>query len=150
MRFWGNWAGCFEPYWSQTLKGRVFHSSVVRFIQKAISRKSFPNDHFKLRKKIIPACEWAPDKTLQVISNAFHYFWKTKSPSHYFSVVKNNPLDFKVYVGKLNNKITSPYGILLILSLLYLHCHRLSLEEPIFDQHCSYIDERQLIMWCCH
>ena len=23
---------------------------------------------------------------------------------------------------------------------LYLHCHRLSLDEPILDQHGSYID----------
>ena len=30
----------------------------------------------------------------------------------------------------------------------YLHHYRLSLEEPILDQQDSYIDERQLIMWC--
>ena len=29
---------------------------------------------------------------------------------------------------------------------IYLHCHRLSLDEPILDKEGSYIDERQLIM----
>ena len=32
---------------------------------------------------------------------------------------------------------------------IYLHCHRLSLDESILDQQGSYIDERQLTMWHC-
>ena len=35
-------------------------------------------------------------------------------------------------------------------SKIYLHHHKLSLDEPNLDQQGSYIDERQLIMWCCH